>query len=126
MVELEETEKLVIQQAIKTMDSGQRAIYYEQKKKNPGLAAALSFLIPGIGQIYLGHILKGIIILFTFWLILPWIYGIYDAYKTANDYNADLYLLIFANAPLITPSEPLKETQVAIPEKQPSSLTTEN
>jgi TM2 domain-containing membrane protein YozV len=33
--------------------------------RNPGTAALLSFLIPGLGQIYNGKILRGI-----FWLIV--------------------------------------------------------
>ncbi|MGH9764837.1 MAG: hypothetical protein ACREAC_28715 [Blastocatellia bacterium] len=33
--------------------------------RNPGLAAVLSFFIPGVGQIYNGKILRGI-----FWLII--------------------------------------------------------
>ena len=33
--------------------------------RNPGAAAVLSFLIPGVGQIYNGCILRGI-----FWLVL--------------------------------------------------------
>jgi len=33
--------------------------------KNPGTAALLSFLIPGLGQIYNGTILRGV-----FWLIV--------------------------------------------------------
>ena len=33
--------------------------------RNPGLAAVLSFFIPGVGQIYNGKILRGI-----FWLIV--------------------------------------------------------
>src|SRR3981081_4300237 len=35
------------------------------KMRNPGIAAVLSFFIPGIGQIYNGKILRGI-----FWLIV--------------------------------------------------------
>jgi len=34
-------------------------------ERNPGLAAVLSFFIPGVGQIYNGCILRGI-----FWLIV--------------------------------------------------------
>ena len=30
--------------------------------KSAGLAAVLSFLIPGLGQIYNGHIVKGLMI----------------------------------------------------------------
>jgi TM2 domain-containing membrane protein YozV len=33
--------------------------------KNPGTAAVLSFLVPGVGQIYNGEFLRGI-----FWLIV--------------------------------------------------------
>jgi TM2 domain-containing membrane protein YozV len=60
-------------------------------------------LIPGLGQIYNGQILKGILMLIAyvvmwllFFLVVPlvialiiWIYGIYDAYKTAQKINAE-------------------------------------
>ena len=65
---------------------------------NPGLAAILSFLICGLGQIYLGLVKKGLILLIaaiisgfltiiligwvTFFIV--WIYSIYDAYKSAQ------------------------------------------
>ena len=44
------------------------AVSYHQaggSMRNPGLAAVLSFFIPGVGQIYNGKILRGI-----FWLIV--------------------------------------------------------
>lgn len=70
-------------------------------QKNPGLAAVLSFLITGLGQIYNGQIGKGIGLLIAAvvsaalctviigFVLLPiiWIYGIYDAYKTAEKIN---------------------------------------
>jgi TM2 domain-containing membrane protein YozV len=37
----------------------------EDTVRNPGIAALLSFLIPGIGQIYNGKFLRGL-----FWLIV--------------------------------------------------------
>jgi TM2 domain-containing membrane protein YozV len=64
----------------------------EVSMRNPGTAAVLSFLIPGIGQIYNGTILRGV-----FWLIitpglwvgtgglLGWICHIVSAY-TAYQY----------------------------------------
>lgn len=72
--------------------------------KNPGLAAILSFFYTGLGQIYNGQISKGIafIIAFSFSLLLIivgigiitspilWIYGIYDAHKSAVKINADI------------------------------------
>lgn len=69
--------------------------------KNPGLAAVLSFFIIGLGQIYNGQIGKGILLfgcaivcgfltlILIGYLLLPflWLYGIYDAYKTADKLN---------------------------------------
>ncbi|KKG08810.1 hypothetical protein EO95_13750 [Methanosarcina sp. 1.H.T.1A.1] len=82
-----------------------------QPGKNPGIAAVLSFFIPGLGQIYNGQIMKGIIFfilasigivfiilafLFGFraivligYILYPlfWIYNLYDAYNTARKIN---------------------------------------
>lgn len=74
----------------------------QKQEKNPGLAAVGSFLYTGIGQIYNGQIAKGIVLIviqfinillmfvvigfFTFFIV--WVYGIYDAYKTAERINA--------------------------------------
>lgn len=70
--------------------------------KSSGLAAVLSFFIPGLGQIYNGQILKGIILIiidaingalmfvligFITWPITV-LYAIYDAYMTAERINA--------------------------------------
>ena len=65
--------------------------------KSPGLAAVLSFFIPGLGQIYNGQIGKGIsfiilygisiMLIFTgigiFTTPIMWLIGIYDAYQGA-------------------------------------------
>ena len=72
-----------------------------QTKKNPGLAAVASFFFSGLGQIYNGEILKGVLLmviqvinvllmcvvigLVTYPLV--WIYGIWDAYKSAEKFN---------------------------------------
>lgn len=69
--------------------------------KNPGLAAVLCFFYTGLGQIYNGQIGKGILLFLIrlvsdclFFLIFPlafsfllWIYGMYDAYKSAERIN---------------------------------------
>ena len=71
--------------------------------KNPGVAAVLSFFFCGLGQIYNGQILKGIILLICYaisWLlmyiligfiIVPilWIWGMYDAYRSAERINKE-------------------------------------
>ncbi len=51
---------------------------------SPMLAAILSFVIGGAGQMYNGEIGKGILIFFTSWLVIPWLYGIFNAYSTAK------------------------------------------
>ena len=72
--------------------------------KNPGLAAILSFFYMGLGQIYNGQIGKGIafIVLYSIsWVLIfiiiglittpiLWIYGMYDAYKSAEKINIDI------------------------------------
>jgi TM2 domain-containing membrane protein YozV/ribosomal protein L40E len=75
---------------------------YRPERKSAGLAAVLSFLFVGLGQIYNGQIGKGIMfiilgIVFVFMMLLLigfilyplfWIYNIYDAYSTAERINA--------------------------------------
>lgn len=66
--------------------------------KSSGLAALLSFLIIGLGQIYLGLNKKGIILFlaavvsgvlmlfligFVLWILI-WAYAVYDAYNSAE------------------------------------------
>lgn len=75
-------------------------------KKSEALSLILSLLVPGIGQIYNGQTTKGIVMLVAailvgflgVILIVPllvyvvlWIYGMYDAYTVAKDYNRYLY-----------------------------------
>jgi len=93
---MDATEVMQIKELTKDMDKNQKVLYFEQKKKDAGIATALSLIIPGVGQMYIGKIGTGILILIFFWLIIPWLYGIYDAYKSANDYNGQLYSIIFS------------------------------
>jgi TM2 domain-containing membrane protein YozV len=69
--------------------------------KNPGLAAVLSFVVCGLGQIYNGQIAKGLLFLAIFAVSIPlmvfgigwitggliWLAGIIDAYATAERLN---------------------------------------
>ena len=69
--------------------------------KNPGVAAVLSFFITGLGQIYNGQIVKGVIfiiiqginVLLMYVLVgfitfpIFWIWGMVDAYRTAERIN---------------------------------------
>ncbi len=67
---------------------------------NPILAVIISFFLPGIGSVYAGKVMMGIVlfiiaiilaVLYTmvfYWLIIlyiiVWLYGMYDAYTTAK------------------------------------------
>jgi TM2 domain-containing membrane protein YozV len=69
--------------------------------KNSGLAAVLSFFFAGLGQIYNGQIGKGVLfiviqgvnLLLMFIIVgfitypIVWIWGMMDAYKTAEKIN---------------------------------------
>ena len=72
------------------------------KKKSPGIAAVLSFLWCGLGQIYNGELAKGFILIIVYaisaliltWFVigccttpLLWFYGMYDAYNSAELIN---------------------------------------
>lgn len=72
--------------------------------KNPGLAAILSFFFMGLGQIYNGQIAKGIIFMVIYFISfllmfviigfittpILFIWGIWDAYKSAEKINRDI------------------------------------
>lgn len=73
--------------------------------KSNGIAAVLSFLVPGLGQVYNGQLTRGlllilvaIVVLAVGWILLfpvvlyivLWVWSIYDAYSKANVYNASV------------------------------------
>lgn len=92
---MDEADQMRVNRASASMDSGQKALLYEVMKKNVGLITLISIFLPGGGQIYSSQYLKGILILLLSWLIIPWLYGIYDAHTTANRFNIELYGLIY-------------------------------
>jgi len=80
----------------------QMALIYNHK--NETLAAILSFLIPGLGQVYVGKIGRGITLFILSFIglflvigyIIVWAYSVYDAYRLAKYYN---YLLLRLGRP---------------------------
>jgi len=81
------------------MDQGQKSAEYELRKKSAGLAAFISFLLPGAGQMYGGKIGMGIIWLIAgvlgYWIwVVPGIIihlcCIVNAYKSIQKYNFEL------------------------------------
>jgi len=80
-------------------------------RRDPGMAALLSFIFIGAGQIYNGQLGKFLLLwginfaivmvsiilmvvligFFTIFLVIPvWLYGIYDAYRSAKEINIQL------------------------------------
>lgn len=74
-------------------------------RKDGVVAAILSFIIPGVGQMYCGRVGRGIAIFFGvicgFIFIIPgiivWIWGIFDANDSVKKYNA--YLEAYGQPP---------------------------
>jgi len=64
------------------------------KRKEPGIALLLSFLLPGLGQFYNGDVGKGIAFMFGFfalvWIgigVVFWVWAMIDAYQSATNIN---------------------------------------
>ncbi|MGV1007748.1 MAG: DUF2510 domain-containing protein [Dermatophilaceae bacterium] len=69
--------------------------------KSPGLALAASFLVPGLGQLVNGEIVKGLVFVIAFlagivalvvlvgFLVVPvvWVWAMIDAYRSAMQWN---------------------------------------
>ena len=70
--------------------------------KSPFLSVLLSFLFPGLGQLYTGQVSKGCLLIVSailgiilvtvvvgiFWYALVWLFSMYDAYQVAREINA--------------------------------------
>lgn len=67
------------------------------KEKDTGIAAVLSLIIPGLGQMYIGKVGRGVLILIVTIILsmvliglIIWIWNIFDAYNLAKKYNESL------------------------------------
>ena len=54
------------------------------RKNSAALAVFLSIVFPGGGQFYNGQVKKGLFVLFTFWLMGPYLWSWFDAYAGAR------------------------------------------
>ena len=75
-------------------DSPPRYKSLTQPQKNPGVAAVLSFFVPGLGQIYNGQIMIGIVLIpitiGLYFMVIGFflhMYLVYDAYSHAVHLN---------------------------------------
>jgi hypothetical protein len=75
----------IVIQNVQTQQGPLPGMYREIK--NPGVALLLAIIFPGAGQFYNGHFGKGLFVLFTCWLVLPYLWSWYDAYSCAKRIN---------------------------------------
>ena len=102
MEENTETEVKQEQPAIEQKEAPKVTQVIIQAQKNPGMAAVLSALCTGMGQLYNGQIGKGLLFMFVQvinvllmfvvigFITLPifWVYGIWDAHNVAKLMNS--------------------------------------
>ena len=90
----ETAEPVSIREALAAAEVSRR-----ERKKYPAVAAGLSLLFNGLGQVYNGQFVRGVAVLLgsllgLFFLIVPgvavWLWGGYDAYRTAKGMNEGL------------------------------------
>jgi len=55
-----------------------------RSRLRPWLVGASSLVLPGAGQAWNGQPIKGVAVLLTCWLVVPWIWGVADAWRTAR------------------------------------------
>ncbi len=65
------------------------------RSREPLTAALLSLFVPGAGQVFNGQLFKGLIVFATCWLIVPWIFGVIDAWCSARRIDRTM------NAPVV-------------------------
>ena len=59
-----------------------------RETQKPWLAAVFGLLLPGTGQVYNGQLGRGVLVFVLAPLVLPWLWGIYDAAQVATEIAA--------------------------------------
>ena len=75
----------------------------------PVIAAVLSVLVPGLGQVFNRQLGKGLVVFFLSFLVIPYVYGIIDAYFVAKKQRERLFLVEAPAVPML--SGPLPEVK---------------
>jgi len=73
-----------------------------KRPREPVAAALLSLFCPGLGQIYNGELTKALLIFISSALIVPWLYGAFDAYKVAQRINRGEQIMLRAKMSVST------------------------
>jgi len=93
-----EDEIEIIEQNKDRMSHEDKVMFYELKKKSMVVGMLLAiFVFGGMGQIYTGNAAKGVLFMLISWLVIPYIYAIWDTHRLINEYNDELYLVVFGD-----------------------------
>ena len=60
-----------------------------RRTRSPVLAALLSLLLPGLGQLYNGEVWKGLFFLLASVFVIPWVIAVIEAYYSARMANLE-------------------------------------
>ncbi len=86
----------IIGQSKDRMSHEDKVMFYELKKKSMVVGMLLAiFVFGGMGQVYTGKVAKGVLFMLISWLLIPYIYAIWDTHRLINEYNDELYLAVF-------------------------------
>lgn len=66
-----------------------KAVEAPAGERSPAAAALLSLVIPGLGQLYNGEVLKAVVFFVGWILVIPWALAVMDAYYSARVSNLE-------------------------------------
>lgn len=76
-----------------------------EDSSRPFVAAVLSVLLPGLGQVFNKQLGKGLVVFFLSFLVIPYIYGVIDAYVVAKRQQERSFLVEAPTARLLAPPQ---------------------
>jgi TM2 domain-containing membrane protein YozV len=66
-----------------------KAVEAPPGRRSPTAAALLSLVLPGLGQLYNGDVLKAVVFFLGWILVVPWALAVMDAYYSARVSNLE-------------------------------------
>ncbi len=74
-----------------------------EDSSRPVVAAVLSVLLPGLGQVFNKQLGKGLVVFVLSFLVIPYLYGVIDAYVVAKRQQERSFLVEAPAAQLLSP-----------------------
>src|SRR5262249_34867148 len=66
-----------------------RAVEQPAGQRSPAAAALLSLVLPGLGQLYNGEVMKALVFFLGWIFVVPWALAVMDAYYSARVSNLE-------------------------------------